>query len=99
MQLTLLQHVVAGSSNTNLGLWRFPDGSGIPPLHLLPARMEPDAVESDLAMQVGPSSIGVSPTVFTAFKKLTVTCDLPSSISLIFAITGSSSVHYNVFLV
>ena len=51
--LASLQHVVVSSSNTNLSQWQFPEGSGILPMCLLSAQMEPDAADSDLAMQVG----------------------------------------------
>ena len=50
--LASLQHVVV-SSDANLSRWRFPERSGILPMHQLPSQMQPDAADSDLAMQVG----------------------------------------------
>ena len=52
--LASLQHVAVGSTNT-FNNWAFPEGSNIPPLHLMPAYMAPDALDSKLAMQVGHS--------------------------------------------
>ena len=56
--LASLQHVVVGSSiNTNR--WCSPGVYDIPPVHLLPAWMAPDALDSIVAMQVG-HSLGFS---------------------------------------
>ena len=81
VHLTSLQHVVV-NSNTNLNLWRFPEGSSMPPVHLLPTHMQPDAEDSDLAMLVGLSSILFSPTVVYRMQLLlkpgSLTCEIPS---------------------
>ena len=49
--LASLQHVVIESS-TSTNCWQFPAGSDVPPVHLLPARLLPDAKDSEVAMQV-----------------------------------------------
>ena len=49
--LASLQHVVIDSS-ASTNCWRFPESSDIPPMHLLPARMLPDAMDSEVALQV-----------------------------------------------
>ena len=52
--LASLQHVVIESS-TDINCWQFPESSGIPPVHLLPASMQPDALDSEVATQVSHS--------------------------------------------
>ena len=61
--LASLQHVVVGSSES-LNSWRFPEGLCISPVHLLPAHMKPDSVDSNLVMQVG-LSLYVSPLLLS----------------------------------
>ena len=55
--LASLQHAVLDSSADVSSDWRFPEGSGIPPVHLMPAHMEPDAMDSEVAMQVSSSLV------------------------------------------
>ena len=51
--LASLQHVAIGAS-ASVQSWNFPEGfNHLPPVHLLPAHMEPDSADSKLAMQVG----------------------------------------------
>ena len=50
--LASLQHV-AISSSASFNSWTFPEGSNVPPVHMMPAHMAPDALDSKLAMQVG----------------------------------------------
>ena len=52
--LASLQHAVVGSC-TIVNLRQFPEGYHIPPVHLLPAHMQPDTVGSELSLQVGHS--------------------------------------------
>ena len=62
-RLSSLQHVVV-ASNESLWTWQFPDGYNVPPVHLLPARMQPDRMDSSLAMQVGRIPCRLSLDVF-----------------------------------
>ena len=50
--LASLQHVAVGSCE-NIQSFGFPEDTGIPTVHLLPAHMQPDAVDSKVVMQVG----------------------------------------------
>ena len=51
--LASLQHV-AVTACASVQSWHFPEGCNhLPPVHLLPAHMEPDSADSELAMQVG----------------------------------------------
>ena len=110
--LASLQHVVVDSC-TGVQSFRFPEGSDILPVHLLPAHLEPDALDSKVALQVGTcpvlslfrepchwlytSELFGSPTP-PGSGYITLELIHPST-SLVVPVAGALSDHHSAFLV